>query len=219
MNDKQTNKTKIRNIIFDLGGVIMNLHPERTLEQFKQWGFETGEISMKFFQHALNTRFDVGGISADGFREIVRKEMTQAISDQEFDKAWNAMLGEIPTRRMEAIQEISKHYNIYLLSNINDIHLITLNRYVAEKFQIKQFSDLFIKAYYSNLIHRRKPDIETFAFVLEDSQLKPEETLFIDDLEININGAKSLGIQTHHISHQDELADFLEAFDKELSRS
>jgi len=208
-------KTGIRNIIFDLGGVIMNLHPERTLERFKQWGLETGETSMKIFQHALNTRFDVGGISAARFRDVIRKGLLQKVSDQEFDDAWNAMLGEIPARRMEAIVAISKEYNIYLLSNINEIHLITLDQYVADHFQMRRFSDLFIKAYYSNIIQRRKPDQETFAFVLEDSQLKPEETLFIDDLEINIQGAQSLGIQTHHLTHQDELADFLQTLRSE----
>jgi putative hydrolase of the HAD superfamily len=113
------------------------------------------------------------------------------------------MLLDIPEERIELIQNLAKNYNVYLLSNTNEIHYQFIDEYVSQKFNGLSFKSLFKHAYLSHKIHLRKPNQAIFNYVLQQSKLSPQETLFIDDTLEHINSAKQLGIQTHHLNLQE----------------
>jgi putative hydrolase of the HAD superfamily len=143
----------------------------------------------------LFNRLEKGLINPVEFRNELRKHIDKEVSDECFDKAWNAMLLDFPKERINLIEKLSEKYNVYLLSNTNEIHY---NQYIKDfKNQYGfEFSSLFKKAYFSHHVGMRKPDENIFRYAIENSNLKPEETLFIDDLKVNIESAKKTGLKT-----------------------
>lgn len=110
------------------------------------------------------------------------------------------MLLDISKERIELIKNLAKKYNVYLLSNTNNLHLSFINNYVSSTFNFKSLDELFIKTYYSHQIGLRKPNKAIFEFVLKDAQLIAEQTLFIDDSIEHVESAKALGIKTHYLN-------------------
>jgi putative hydrolase of the HAD superfamily len=108
------------------------------------------------------------------------------------------MLLDTPAERLEILKSLKKNYRLFLLSNTNIIHVEYYNKIIYEKFNL-HFSDIFDYIFYSHEIGMRKPDTEVFEYVLKFSQLDSKETLFADDLEINISAAKQAGINTFHV--------------------
>jgi glucose-1-phosphatase len=125
------------------------------------------------------------------------------------------MLLQLPKHRLDMLSRLKEKYNVYLLSNTNKTHVDWVDGYLrtVHGFTIDDFDKhYFHKVYYSHLIHLRKPNVNCYAFVLQDAQLKPEETLFIDDNAENIMGAKKVGIQTYLHKIGDEIVDVLKDF-------
>lgn len=191
----------IKNIIFDLGGVIININYQKAIDAFKK--LSKADCTIEFNQKAQSGLFDdleTGRISEAVFREKVREYYQVEGTDEEIDDAWNAMLLEIPAERVELLRKLRKKYKIYLLSNTNAIHLIGFNKIVEKSFGIPNLDSLFDKSYYSHLVGERKPDAAIFEKVLNDNNLKPEETLFIDDSIQHIESAGAMGIHTLHLA-------------------
>ena len=189
-------KESIKNLIFDLGVVIINIDTDRTVEAMKSLGFNDFQESYTLFKQIdLFDKLEKGIIKSDDFRNEMRKHILNEVNDKQFDKAWSAMLLDFPNERIEIIKRLAKNYNVYLLSNTNEIHY---NQYIKDfKDQYGfDFNSLFQKVYYSFQLGMRKPDTEIFEFVLDDSRLNPFETVFIDDLVKNIETAARLGINT-----------------------
>ena len=189
----------IKNIIFDLGGVILNIAPERTVEAFARLGLENplGERGW-FYHHDLFYLLEQGTSSPEEFRNNVRHLLKQDISDALIDQAWCAMILDIPVDRVEYLQGLKPHYRMFLLSNTNEIHRLQYFRDFESEYGF-DFSTLFEQDYYSHKMGMRKPNPEIFKVVLENHELIPEETLFIDDSEENIKAASDLGIKALHI--------------------
>lgn len=191
---------KIKNIIFDLGGVILNINYQHTIERFKALGFENIDETFSMLkQSSLFDGWDTGKITPDEFRTELKSLISSPVNDEQINEAWCAMLLDIPPKRIELLQELKSHYNTYLFSNTNAIHLLKFDEMMREQFNIEGLSPLFKKDYYSNIIGYRKPDAESYLYILEEQDLKPEETMFIDDLEPNIHGANSVGIKGYHL--------------------
>jgi glucose-1-phosphatase len=189
--------TNVKNIIFDLGGVIINIdyHKSiRELEQYCQHG-HTIEYSQKA-QSQLFDLFETGNSSPEDFRRELRETYHLDATDEQIDDAWNAMLLDIPAERIELLRELSKKYRIFLLSNTNAIHLKRFNEMVEHSFTIPSLDSLFERTYYSHLIGQRKPDAIVFEQILEQNGLQREETLFIDDSIQHIESADKVGLQT-----------------------
>lgn len=190
----------IKNIIFDLGGVIINLEQENTYQSFRSLLSDKIEsiypqlIKANFFE-----KFEIGAISVAQFIAQFQ-QFNNNISEDSILKAWNSMLLDIPAERLELISRLKKTHQVFLLSNTNDIHYNYINEYVKNKFQVKDFDEYFHKIYLSHQLKLRKPNPEIFKYVMEDAQLQANETLFIDDSLEHINAAKNLGIQTHHLN-------------------
>ncbi|OFX88158.1 MAG: hypothetical protein A2W99_10560 [Bacteroidetes bacterium GWF2_33_16] len=189
-------KDRIKNIIFDLGEVIINLDTMRTASEMKKLGFLDFEKSYSLLsQTDIFDLLEKGLINPDQFRGEIRKHLQTSVSDEQIDSAWSAMLLDFPEERINLIKIANQKYRTFLLSNTNKIHF---DNYISD-FKTKfgfHFSTLFEKAYYSFELGMRKPDSDIFKYVIKKSRLVPDETLFIDDSEANIKTAKSLGIQT-----------------------
>lgn len=198
----------IKNIIFDLGGVILNISFENALQEFRKLGFtDIDKFFTEFSQTPLFNNWDKGLTSPQDFREGIRKISGLSLSDEEINMAWNAIVVDIPAERIELLKVLKKKYRTFLLSNTNEIHLEYLFNYAYEKFGIKNFGELFEKPYYSCRVHMRKPDNEIYTFALNDSNLKASETLFIDDSQTNIEAAEKLGIQCFCIKKEESIVE------------
>ena len=204
----------IKNIIFDLGVVIINVDSDMTVKAMKSLGFENFEESYTLFKQTdLFDKLEKGLITSNDFRNELRKHINREVSDYEFDEAWGAMLLDFPEERIELIKELGEKYNVYLLSNTNEIHY---NQYIKDfknEFGF-DFNSLFKKAYYSYQIRKRKPNVDIYEYVISDSNLNPKESLFIDDLKVNIEAAQKTGIQTLWINPEngDDILNKLDRF-------
>jgi putative hydrolase of the HAD superfamily len=193
----------IEAIIFDLGGVILNLRYENTIEAFTQLcGRDVSQLYSQQKQSPIFDEIETGKISPKEFRLGLRNILNihhLDISDEQLDFAWNAMLLDIPKERLEFLQKIGKQKRIFLLSNTNEIHKKAFDENLYNEHQMKSLDHLFEKAYYSHLVMDRKPNPSIFEYVLTQNNLKPETTLFIDDSHQHIVGASRVGVQTIHL--------------------
>lgn len=188
---------EIKNIIFDLGGVIINLSYELTREAFISLGVKDFDaIYSKAQQSGFFNEFDKGVLSAEEFRNEIRKHINRTVSDREIDAAWNAMLLDIPAEKLLLLLTLKKNYRTFLLSNTNEIHVRSFSAYLEREHHARDFTPYFEKWYMSCNMRMRKPDAEIFEFVLRENNLKAEETLFIDDSVQHIRGAEKLGLRT-----------------------
>lgn len=187
----------IKNLLIDLGGVLINLDRERCLDNFKHIGFKN--IEEKFCTYQLNGIFlaqEKGLITPAEFRNGIREMMGKLVSDKQIDAAWNSFLVDIPTYKLDLLLKLREKYVVYLLSNTNEIHWkwTCKNAFPYRTFTVE---DYFEKAYLSFEMQMAKPEPEIFKAVIEDAGIDPKETFFIDDSEINCKTAEELGIQTY----------------------
>jgi len=187
----------LKNIIFDLGAVILNIDFQRTMDAFKNLGAEnTNEFFSAYAQYSFFDEFDKGLITPEEFRNELKKFLKKNVTDEMIDKAWNAMILDFPKDRIDFLLSCKNNYSTFLLSNTNAIHFPVYNNQLQEKFNINNLSEIFEKAYYSYRLGLRKPDKEIFELVIKENNLKPAETIFIDDSPANIATANELGLRT-----------------------
>lgn len=202
------NARNLKFLIFDLGGVIINLEIERTINELASLGkVDPAFIKEKYLHHDEFKHYETGAIGDEEFRSFLRDMLNFGGTDQQLDDAWNAMILDIPAERLELLKRLRQQYGLFLLSNTNAIHMDC----VHERLSLHgagNFDPYFHKQYYSHLINRRKPDADIYQFVLDDNNLRPDHVLFIDDNADNIEGAANLGIQTLHINKPTALMDF-----------
>ena len=201
---------KIRNIVFDLGGVLVDLDFKAAINGLQQAGFaNVKEQLLAFDRGGIFQKFEVGEITADEFRAAIRENSTVTLTDEEVDGLWNAMLLEIPREKLELILELRGKYMVYLLSNTNSIHwdYVCKNAFNYRGFRVE---DYFEETFLSYEMHLAKPDKAIFEKVLHDANLLAEETLFIDDSEANCKAAQEVGIHAHHYHVGDDLSKIFE---------
>ncbi len=196
---------KIKNIIFDLGGVVLDIDEGIIVKELEKMDISIKELFHSEEFNDVMSKFDTGIYTAPTFRKRMKALIGQEkMTDQRFDAIWNSMILDIPRERIEAIEKVKKHYKIFLMSNSNVIHYDLYVRDLQLRFGYNEFDELFNKSYFSFAEHLEKPDPRFFELILDHEGLLPEETLFIDDTEANVKVAQSLGIRTYHIS-RDEL--------------
>jgi glucose-1-phosphatase len=191
----------IRNIIFDLGGIFLNIDFARTRQAFTDLGIPN--FDALYTQHhasSLIQDLEVGAVTPEEFHQRLVGETGVPLSYDQVEAAWNALLLDFPPERLEWLEEVGKKYRTFLFSNTNAIHYKAFKDSFYRQWG-KDFDSYFEKAYYSHLIGLRKPTPESFLYILSEQNLKPEETLFIDDTLKNIEGAREVGLQTLHIVH------------------
>ncbi len=195
----QLNPQKYKNIVFDWGGVLINIDYHATIKAFKDYGIDDFDHHYaQAQQRELFDQLEIGAISPDAFRKGIRKEFGDFITDQQIDSAWGAMLLDIPSHRIEILKAIRKKYRIFLLSNTNLIHEEQLVDGLNASLGFEFFS-LFEKVYLSHRVGMRKPHTNIFELVLRENGLKREETLFIDDSEQHVDGAAKAGLDAFYL--------------------
>lgn len=202
----------IENIIFDYGNVIFMIDFERAQQAFIHLGVKNvAQVFGHMQQSSLFDDFDTGQISAAQFRDGIRQLTRQdTLKDEEIDAAWNALLIGVPPGRHELLLSLKQRYQTFLLSNNNEIHYGWIMQYLKQQYGLTDNSTLFVRDYYSHLLGMRKPNREIFEWILNEHQLQPETTLFIDDSPQHIATAKSLGLQTELLTAPDTLEQLIE---------
>lgn len=204
----QIDLTNIKNIIFDLGNVLLNLDFDSSIKKFQKLGLNGSVVDRQHaYANPVFYELETGKTTPDIFRKKVREILkNQEATDKQIDDAWSSMILDIPTKRVKVLQELSKNYNIYLFSNTNQIHIEGLLKTFKAEHGI-DFPSLFKIAFYSHEIHERKPDLASYKKVIEISGIRPEESIFIDDLEKNILAAEKTGLKTFWLKEGMEMAE------------
>jgi glucose-1-phosphatase len=202
--------TGIKNIIFDLGGVIINLDNRLTEEAFVAMGVKNFR---DYFGHGFAASFfkdyEVGKISDKEFVEALRAfGGLENVSDQTIVDGWNALLLDFPAERIRLLERLRKKYRLFLFSNTNALHLAALRRIWVESFGGGSLEDYFEKTYYSHLMGMRKPDRVSFEHILKENGLEGSETLFVDDAIVNVEGAEQAGLKGLFLRPGVRLLDF-----------
>ena len=200
----------LKNIIFDLGGVLLDLDLQKTFSAF--WEMELSkEVIMKRYNSEGNYffQFEKGQISANEFRASLRKMIGNSVSNEKIDYAWNEMLRGFKNDTIKLLSDLSGKYPLYLLSNTNEIHLLVYSEQFRETSGGTTLQKYFIETYYSHIIGTRKPEPESFIYVLKDAGIEPKETLFIDDSEENCVSARETGLVAHQFKPDENLREIL----------
>lgn len=190
----------IKNIIFDLGGVFLNIDFQLTSRAFEKLGVTN--FNEMFTQHYSNPLFELletGKMDEASFYEAFRQESKTQLTNDQIKAAWNALLLDFPAERIDWLEEIASKYRIFLFSNTNQIHYNHFINQFNAAFPYKNFDQIFIKAYYSQHLGLRKPYPASFQAILAEQELDPTETLFIDDTIKNVEAAQTLGLQIVHL--------------------
>ncbi len=190
----------IRNIIFDLGGVLLNIDYQRTINAFKSLGVVNfDDLYNQAAQIKLFDHFDRGDVSAGEFRDALRRISGMSLSDEQIDSAWNAMLLDFPDARIKLLEGVRKNYRTFLLSNTNLIHYQVYMSYLKSRFGFADLGALFEKQYLSYEMGMRKPDREAFELIIKENDLHASETLFIDDSYQHVTGAVDVGLHAAYL--------------------
>lgn len=198
----------INTIIFDFGDIFINLDKKATMDGFKNLGLKEWNEDLD----QLNIQFEKGNITKDQFIAGFQKHMPNA-STKEILKTWNTILADFPLYRLEFLQMLSKKYRLFLLSNTDSIHIETFEHRVGSSFY-GDFYQCFEKVYFSFEMGMRKPDAEIYLTVLNNHQLQPKNTLFVDDKKENTDAAKALGIHVWNLQVGKE--DVVDLFNKDI---
>lgn len=202
----------ITTLVFDFGGVIINLDLPTCIQNLKELGVDNVEQYLSNFgQKEFFLQFEKGQIGIPEFRTEIRKLAGVKLTDDQIDSAWCSFLTDIPAEKLALLSELKKKYRMLLLSNTNPLHIEVS---AAGEFAKagKTIQDFFDKCYFSYEMGMAKPDKEIFEAVLSDAGVKPEECLFLDDGPKNIDMADKLGIQTYLVDVTENL-DFLLTID------
>jgi len=199
----------IKNIIFDYGRVIINIDFKITIDAFKKLGFS--EIEKAIFRSGstkLLTQIEKGTLKPDEFYNQIRRISNLPLTDKDIENAWNALLLDMPEKRIQLLKNLKNKYRIFLLSNSNIIHF----QHYSQELKIihhTSFDQLFEKTWFSFNLKMTKPHLNIFKYVITDANIKPIETLFIDDMEINVAAAKKVGMKGYALLKGEDVTDIL----------
>lgn len=189
-------------IIFDLGGVILNLDYSLTTKAFQLLGLQNfDEIYAQANQTSLFDDLEIGKISAQYFINALLPYLPNGTTANKVVHAWNAMILDFPQERLDLLMELRKTKKVFLLSNTNEIHIQAVKRSLA-KTTDKPLEYFFDKVYLSHEIGLRKPNEEIFQFVCSEQNIDPTKALFIDDTIRHVDGAKRIGLNAVHLVNQ-----------------
>jgi glucose-1-phosphatase len=197
------------NLIFDLGGVVLDIDYDRVAEAFQKLGLlDFDEIYSRKKQDHFFDDFEKGMMDDETFRKTINTFFNHPVPDVKIDEAWNSMLLEIPNERYHWLKSLKRSHRLFLLSNTNHIHVAAFTRIIIKKYGKNILEELFEKIYFSCELKMRKPDAEIFEKVVSENNLIPSQTLFIDDSVQHIEGAKKYGLNVLLLDKGKKLEDF-----------
>jgi putative hydrolase of the HAD superfamily len=202
-------------IIFDLGGVIIDIDFNLTLKELEKYTthqFGEGEYLTK---HPIFYEFETGKIGEITFFTEIRKIFGLNATLIELEQAWNALLLNIPQKRVDVLRKLQKELPTFILSNTNPTHLEEVENILRKQTDAKTLKNLVKKPYYSFEVGKAKPETAIYEMLIKENHLNPEKTLFIDDSLRNLEGAKKIGLQTLHITpFVEDICDFFSEYSK-----
>ena len=205
--------SNISTLIFDFGGVLIDLDMNQSILNFKKLGVENVENYLSNFgQSGFFMQLEKGKISAEEFRSEIRKMTTNSITDKEIDDAWNAFLVRIPSEKLDIVYQLRKKFRVIMLSNTNAIHFPYAER-TFFSYKNRGIDEYFDKCYRSYDMKMAKPDAEIFEAILSQEQVAPNQCLLLDDGPKNIEQAQKLGFQTYFVDPKEDLSFLLSNID------
>lgn len=193
-------KSQIKNILFDLGGVLLNIDYLKTVNAFRKLGLDNPERAFtKEIQAEIFQRFECGQLSDYEFISALKQNIPGA-SELDITKAWNALLGDFPSYRYEMLTQLKDRYRLGVLSNTNSIHERAFMKIIDNSVGWKNFKELFVGIGYSHILGERKPNAEAFIKCMKNLDFNPKHTLFIDDTEEHVLGARKAGLNAIHLT-------------------
>jgi len=201
---------RISTIIFDLGGVLLNLDPDRT--RTAMTGLGIGHFDELFTVHKateLFNRLETGGVEPRLFVDTLIREADRPVTAPEIVEAWNAMLLDFRTDSLHFLERLKEKRHVLLFSNTNAIHYDAFQRTLRETTPWRRLEDLFHTAYFSHILGRRKPEVSAFEAIVEEQELDPATTLFVDDNLQNVLGARAAGLQAYHFPLHEKVEEIL----------
>lgn len=198
-----------KHLLFDLGNVLLDLDFSRTEESFRellQEDFE--EAYLAYEARQLFEDFELGDISPFEFVRGMRASTEVPLTDDDVIDSWNALLLGIPKARLEWLQSLRTHYDLYLLSNTNALHMMWFDEHLRDvhNSSLDKFKAIFKDCFLSYQLRMRKPQVRIFRHVLEQAGIPADKTLYIDDRRDNIQAARQLGFQIYQHAPQKEVA-------------
>ena len=194
--------SRINNIVFDLGGVVIDIDPDASFSALQALADESVTVLDHFSEHSeLFLDYEKGLIDDRVFRNGIRRLTQQShLSDSAIDEAWCRMLLRVPLIRLQLLDQLKESYRIFVLSNTNAIHVRAFNRIIQSVSGKPAIDHFFEGVYYSHELQMRKPETEIYQYVLDDNNLRPEATLFLDDRSENLFAAEAVGIVTQLVT-------------------
>ena len=200
---------KYSTIIFDLGGVIINLKKQNCIDAFKALGYNSiDDMLGEYKQGGEFLALEEGRLSVEEWRESVRKNLSAPVTDKQIDDAFNAFLVDIPVQKLRMLQLLKTKYRIVMLSNTNKVMFESKipELFKVDGLRIEDYFDDFFLSYKMGLT---KPSPEIFIKVAEQLGINPCEALFIDDSQANVDAASCLGFQTMCVEPYTDFSDKL----------
>ena len=201
----------IKNLLLDMGGVILNVSYQKVLESFKAYGIKDfDKVYTQAAQVEIIDLFEEGKCTPEEFRDGVRTLLKQDLTDEQIDNAWFSMILDIPKDVIRLLETLKSKYRLFLFSNTNVLHIEFLKKEFERQLGFDLFTHTFEKAFFSNEIHHRKPHPESFEYVLNAAGIRADETLFIDDSKQHLDGAEKVGLNTYWLTGGETLVDLHE---------
>ncbi len=199
-------KQKPSAVIFDFGGVLLNLDLDSTLQAFARLGIpDFKKLFTLYHASPVFLDLEIGKVEPKAFAEGISKEIGRPLPEQEVFEAWNAMLADFRLESLAFVDKLRQTTPTFLYSNTNIIHYEVFQKRIAETTPYAHLNDLFHRAYYSHEMGMRKPHPEGYLHILADQGLTASETLFVDDNADNIAGAQAVGLMTHHLQPEERI--------------
>jgi len=196
----------IKNIIFDVGGVLLNIDFNLTKQAFINLGVTNFELyHTQAKQNGVFDLFETGKLTENEFCNQLKILTNITASNTEIINAWNAMLLDFPKAYKTLLINLKKEYNLSVLSNTNETHLRTFYQIIHNDIGETSLDNLFHSYYFSHEIGYRKPTKEAFEFVLRANKFIASETLFIDDTKEHIIAAKKLNLKTYFLQKSETI--------------
>ena len=201
---------KIRNLLFDLGGVIIDIERQRCVDAFEALGLpDAASYFGDYAQTGIFMGIEDGSVTTDEFHAALRDKLPAGTSDYQIDTAFQKFIVGIPLHRLEALRQLRrKGYAIYLLSNTNPIMWrgIIATEFAKEGLRREDYFDGMVTSFEA---HSAKPDAGIFRFTEDKLGIEPAETLFFDDSQANVDAARALGFNAVCVLPGTEFTEYL----------
>ena len=205
----------IKNLLFDQGGVIVDIERDRCLDELRRLGMEAPERLVGLYkQDGPFFALENGDINMQQFHEALRPYMPAGVTDEQMDYAFSSFIVGIPLHRLQSLRELRKRYKTYILSNTNPLMFegVIARAFAQEGLDVNAYFDGITVSY---LAHSNKPDRKIFDYAIETMGIKPKETLFFDDGQVNLDAAAALGFKTALVEPGCEFIDIINQLEQE----